>query len=73
VKKLEAKKAIKIPEIFKESVKINIAKITKTIFKICREVSKKTGNLKSFLAINKFPKKPLKDSDIINKQEKSKG
>ena len=34
VEKLETKKAIKIPEIFKVSVKISMAKTEKTIFKI---------------------------------------
>ena len=71
--KPETKKAIKIPDICKVSVKINIAKTEKIIFKTCKEVSKNTGNLKSFSAINIDPKKLLSDSDITNKQEKSRG
>jgi hypothetical protein len=73
VKKPETKKAIKIPEIFKESVKINNAKTEKRIFKTCAETSKNTRDLKSFIATNKVPKNILSESENINKQEKIRG
>ena len=73
VKKLEIKKATKIPEILKEPAKIKIAKTEKRIFSICKEKSKKTNGLKSFFAINITPKKLFRESDITKRQEKIRG